>query len=156
MVPSHACPKPPRSLQSRLMSERSVGIALLGCGIVGGGVVKILTEQREMLRRRTGVSFDVRHVVVRDPSKGRGISASIKPTTDAKAAIEAKETDVVIELMGGTGAAKVAIEQALRLGKPVVTANKSLLAGHGAELFALARKHETCIAFEASAGGRVP
>jgi homoserine dehydrogenase len=139
------------------MPERSIGIALLGCGIVGGGVVKILTEQREMLRRRTGIAFDVRHVVVRDPAKARGVlPAGLKAATDAKAAIEAKDTDVVIELMGGTGAAKAAVEQALRLGKPVVTANKSLLAANGAELFSLAKKHEACIAFEASAGGGVP
>lgn len=138
------------------MPERSIGIALLGCGVVGGGVVKILTEQREMLRRRTGISFDIRHVVVRDPAKARGLPAGLKPAANANAAIEAKETDVVIELIGGTSAAKAAVEQALRLGKPVVTANKSLLATHGTELFALARKHDSCIAFEASAGGGVP
>src|SRR3982751_1455017 len=109
-----------------MTTERSLGITLLGCGIVGGGVARILDEQREMLRRRTGISFDIRHVVVRDPAKARALK--IKPSTDLKAAIEAKNTDVVIELIGGTTAAKSAIEQALKLGKPVVTANKSLLA----------------------------
>jgi homoserine dehydrogenase len=140
------------------MPDRSLGIALLGCGIVGSGVVRILAEQREMLRRRTGVSFDLRHIVVRDPAKTRGnLPANLNLTTDPKAAIDAKDTDVVIELIGGAGGpAKTAIEQALRLGKPVVTANKSLLAAHGADLFALAKKHETCIAFEASAGGGIP
>ena len=54
------------------MSERSFGITLLGCGIVGGGVARILTEQREMLRHRTGLAFDIRHVVVRDTAKVRG------------------------------------------------------------------------------------
>jgi homoserine dehydrogenase len=139
------------------MSDRSIGIALLGCGVVGGGVLRILTEQREMLRRRTGVTFDVRHVVVRDAAKPRSQpTPNLKPGTDAGAAIESKDTDVVIELIGGTAAAKSAIEHALRLGKPVVTANKSLLAAHGVELFALAKKHNTCIAFEASAGGGIP
>ena len=136
------------------MSERSFGITLLGCGIVGGGVARILIEQREMLRRRTGLTFDIRHVVVRDTAKAR--AGSFKVTTDLKAAVESKDTDIVIELIGGTGAAKTAIETALKLGKPVVTANKSLLAAHGAELFALAKKHNSCIAFEASAGGGVP
>jgi homoserine dehydrogenase len=136
------------------MSERSIGITLLGCGIVGGGVAKILTEQREMLRRRTGLTFDIRHVVVRDAGKSR--AGNFKVSTDFKAAIEAKDTDIVIELVGGTGVAKTAVETALKLGKPVVTANKSLLAAHGAELFSLAKKHNTCIAFEASAGGGVP
>src|SRR4051794_6442766 len=111
------------------MPDRSLGIALLGCGIVGSGVVRILSEQREMLRRRTGFAFDIRHVVVRDPGKSRGtLPADLKPTPDAQSAIAAKDTDVVIELIGGSsGPAKAAIEQALRLGKPVVTANKSLL-----------------------------
>ena len=137
------------------MSERTIGVALLGCGIVGGGVVRILREQREMLRGRTGITFDLRHVVVRDPAKARGLNVAV--TTDVKAAIEATDTQIVIELIGGSaGPAKAAVEHALRLGKPVVTANKSLLAAHGAELFALAKRHDTCIAFEASAGGGVP
>src|SRR5206468_12403425 len=69
---------------------------------------------------------------------------------------DAPEADIIVELIGGTGMAKAAIEHALKLGKPVVTANKSLLAARGAELFALARKHNTCIAFEASCGGGIP
>src|SRR5436305_12921347 len=110
----------PATLHSRAMPDRSIGIALLGCGVVGGGVLRILTEQREMLRRRTGVTFDVRHLVVRDLGKTRAQSPpNIKTTTDHRAAIESKDTDVVIELIGGTGAAKTAIEHALRLGKPV-------------------------------------
>ena len=137
-----------------MTSDRTFGITLLGCGIVGSGVARILTEQREMLQRRTGMTFDIRHVVVRDTAKTR--AGQLKVSTDFKAAIESKETDIVIELIGGTGVAKTAIETALKLGKPIVTANKSLLAAHGAELFALAKKHGTCIAFEASAGGGVP
>ena len=137
-----------------MTSERTIGITLLGCGIVGGGVARIITEQREMLLRRTGMTFEIRHVVVRDPAKTR--AGNFKVSTDLKAAVEAKDTDIVIELIGGTGPARIAMEAALKLGKPVVTANKSLLATHGAELFALAKKHNTCIAFEASAGGGVP
>jgi homoserine dehydrogenase len=77
-------------------------------------------------------------------------------TTDAERAIDDGKTQIVIELIGGTGAAAALFERALRLGKPVVTANKSLLAARGPDLFALARKHDACIAFEASCGGGIP
>jgi len=137
------------------MSERSIGVTLLGCGVVGGGVVNILTQQRELLRQRTGLTFDIRHIVVRDAGKHRG-DLPVPLTTDPNAAIDDPKVDIVIELVGGTSAAATYIERAIKAGKPVVTANKSLLAARGRELFALARKHDTCIAFEASAGGGVP
>ena len=137
------------------MEEKSIGIALLGCGAVGGGVLRILTEQRELLRQRTGLTFDLRHVVVRDVANQRG-SQKIPLTDDAKKAIDDPKVGIVVELIGGTTAAAEHIERALKLGKAVVTANKSLLATRGAELFALARRNNTCIAFEASAGGGVP
>lgn len=136
------------------MSE-SIGICLLGCGIVGGGVVKILAEQADLLQRRAGLGFDLRHVVVRDMA--RHIARRKLPlTTDAQAAIDDPKVQIVVELMGGTTTAAVLVERALKLGKPVVTANKSLLAARGPELFALARRHNTCIAFEASCGGGIP
>jgi homoserine dehydrogenase len=133
-----------------------IGITLLGCGVVGSGVVRILNEQRELLQRRTGLTFDIRHVVVRDAKK-HAQDASILPlTTDADRAIDDPRTNIVVELIGGTDAAGRHIERALRAGKPVVTANKSLLAARGHELFQLAREHNTCIAFEASCGGGIP
>ena len=137
------------------MSDKTVGIALLGCGVVGGGVLKILHEQADLLHRRSGVRFDVRHVVVRDTTKTRNLPAGVKVSTDPAAAIDDAKVQVVVELMGGLGAS-TPIERALKLGKPVVTANKSLLAARGAELFALARKHGTAISFEASCGGGIP
>jgi homoserine dehydrogenase len=138
------------------MSEASTGICLLGCGIVGGGVVKILTGEAQLLQQRIGVRFDIRHVVVRDPAKHAGAHPNLPLTTDAHAAIDDPKVQIVVELMGGTTAAGALVERALKLGKPVVTANKSLLAARGPELFALARKHNTAIAFEASCGGGIP
>lgn len=138
------------------MSEEPIGICLLGSGIVGGGVVRLLTEQAEMLRRRAGLSFDLRHVVVRDLKKHSSNSPNLPFTTNAEAAIDDPKTRIVIELIGGTSAAGMLVERALRQGKPVVTANKSLLAARGPELFGLARKHNSCIAFEASCGGGIP
>jgi homoserine dehydrogenase len=75
---------------------------------------------------------------------------------DANAAIDDPASDVIVELIGGTGVAFTFVERALKLGKPVVTANKALLAVKGPELFKLAREKNTCIAFEASAGGGIP
>ena len=138
------------------MSEEAIGICLLGGGVVGSGVIKLLTGQSDMLRRRAGLRFDLRHVVVRDARKHAGKLPGLPVTTNAEAAIDDPRTNIVIELIGGTTTAGSLVERALRLGKPVVTANKSLLAARGPELFGLARKHEACIAFEASCGGGIP
>ena len=134
----------------------NIGICLLGAGVVGGGVLRILAEQQELLRRRTGLRFDIRHVVVRDVDKHSVAAPHLRWTTDAAAAVDDPKVAIVVELMGGTVAAGELTERALRLGKPVVTANKSLLAQRGPDLFALARKHNACIAFEASVGGGIP
>src|SRR5947207_6431544 len=110
------------------MAERSVGVCLLGCGIVGGGVARILSEQRDLIARRTGLRFDIRHVVVRDPAKERNGAGKLPFSTDPHAAIDDPKVQVVIELIGGTTLAAELVQRALSQGKPVVTANKSLLA----------------------------
>lgn len=133
-----------------------VGIALLGCGVVGSGVIRIINEQRELLQRRTGLVFDIRHVVVRDLEKHKTQSAILPFTTDVDEALNDPRVTLAVELMGGVEEANTYIEKALRNGTPVVTANKSLLAARGPELFALARENDTCIAFEASCGGGIP
>lgn len=138
------------------MNEAAIGVSLLGCGVVGSGVAKILTEQAEMLRRRAGLRFEINHVVVRDVKKHAAAYPGLPFTTDADAAIDDPRSQIIIELIGGTTTAGTWVERALRLGKPVVTANKSLLAARGPELFALARRHDSCIAFEASCGGGIP
>jgi homoserine dehydrogenase len=137
------------------MADKTVGIALLGCGIVGGGVASILLDQRELLRQRTGLNFELRHVVVRDAKKAdrRG---GLPIGTDATAAIADSAVQIVVELVGGTTTAGDYVRAALKAGKPVVTANKALLASSGPELFKLARAHNSCIAFEASCGGGIP
>ena len=137
-------------------AQRSVGITLLGCGVVGGGVARILAEQRDLIARRTGLVFDVRHVVVRDPAKNRGAGGDLPLSTDPHAAIDDPRAEIVVELIGGTGVAGELVQRALGQGKPVVTANKSLLAAKGRELFALAKRHGTAISFEASCGGGIP
>src|SRR5689334_11988459 len=139
------------------MAERTIGITLLGCGVVGTGVARILAEQRDLIARRTGLVFDVRHVVVRDPAKARaGVPAGLSVSTDPHAGIDDPRIEIVVELIGGTSVAGELVQRALTRGKPVVTANKSLIAARGRELFALAKKHNTALSFEASCGGGIP
>ncbi len=135
---------------------RTIGVTLLGCGTVGGGVVSVLLKQRELLRQRTGVDFVLRHVVVKSEAEYPPNAGELPMSLDANAAIDDPASDVVIELIGGTGVAYAFVKRALELGKPVVTANKALLAAKGPELFKLAREKNTCLAFEASAGGGIP
>ena len=137
------------------MPDQSIGICLLGCGVVGTGVARILHDEGAPIAARTGLRLDIRHVVVRDLAKQRA-HPHLMFHADADRAIDDPQTKIVVELMGGTDAAAKHVERALRLGKPVVTANKSLLASRGPHLFALARQHKTCIAFEASCAGGIP
>ena len=133
-------------------SSKTLGVTVLGRGVVGSGVLDILGRRGDLLAARTGTRFDVRHVVVRDPGK----HADRRVTTDADAAIADPNVGVVVELIGGLDTARRLVTAALEHGKHVVTANKSLLAAHGPELFRLARANDVCLAFEASCGGGMP
>src|SRR4051794_20272538 len=106
--------------------DRTIGVTLLGCGTVGGGVVSILLKQRELLRKRTGVDFVLRHVVVKSEAEYPPNASELPMSLDANAAIDDPASDVIIELIGGTGVAYAFVKRALELGKPVVTANKAL------------------------------
>lgn len=137
------------------MPDQSIGICMLGCGVVGTGVARILHDQADLIAARTGHRLEIRHVIVRDPSKPR-MHTHLQFHSDAEKAIDDPQTKIVVELMGGTDTAAKYVERALKLGKPVVTANKSLLASRGPQLFRLARQHKSCIAFEASCAGGIP
>src|SRR3954462_9924975 len=138
------------------MAEKTVGVALLGCGIVGGGVVAILREQQDLIRQRTGIRLELRHVGVKGEGEYPPKGADLPMSLNANAVIDDPRSEVIIELIGGTGVAGAFIERARELGKPVVTATKSLLALRGPELFAVARANNPCIGFEASCGGGIP
>lgn len=135
---------------------KRVGVALVGCGVVGGGVLRILAEQGSRLAERTGVAFEVRRVVVRDVSRPRAMALPVRLETDPMAAVTDPSVDVVVELMGGVEPAGAVVEAAVRSGKSVVTANKALLAARGPELFRLARHRGVGIGFEASCAGGIP
>ena len=136
---------------------REIGIGVLGFGTVGAGVVEGLFKNGDLIAGRSGIFPVVKKIADLDVQSDRGISlpADIL-TTDAAAVIADEEVDIVVELVGGTAIAKDLTEQALRLGKPVVTANKALLADHGAELYALADVRDTGNYYEAAVGGGIP
>jgi homoserine dehydrogenase len=134
-----------------------VRIALLGCGTVGTGVVKLLRRNAAMLERKLGVPLELVGVADRSlqPDRNLGLTASLI-TRDSAALIKRPDVDIVVELFGGIEPARELILRALASGKDVVTANKALLAEHGEEIFQAAGKAGLAVGFEASVGGGVP
>jgi len=136
---------------------RSLGIALLGCGNVGSAVARMLHEHADDIERRAGVPIEVAGVFVRDPGRARAVPvAAGRFGTDGHALIEDPSVAVVVEVMGGIEPARGLILEALGAGKPVVTANKELLATHSQELFDAAASGGTDILYEAAVGGGIP
>lgn len=137
---------------------RRLNVAILGGGTVGGGVFRALRRNGSLLASRIGVRLRVNHVVVRHPRKHRPIRFPERLVgADWEAAVRDSNTDVVVELIGGTSVAKSVVETALSLGKPVVTANKALLSEHGESLFAKATASNGAgLYYEASVGGGIP
>ncbi len=136
---------------------KEVGIGLIGFGTVGAGVVEVLQRQAALLEQRTGVRLVLRWIADLDLERDRGVTVDRSMLTrDAQAVVEDPQVNIIVELIGGTGVARELVTRALELGKPVVTANKKLLAEHGASLFALAAKQQAELAFEASVAGGIP
>ncbi|MBR5016440.1 MAG: homoserine dehydrogenase, partial [Spirochaetia bacterium] len=137
--------------------DNRYGIAVLGCGTVGGGTAKILVEDNEFLRKRTNIPLFLKYIVdVKfDHAKALGLPEKLYEK-DFDKVLKDPEIGVVVELIGGTTLAKDFIIKALNAKKNVVTANKALLAHYGKELFAAARKNGVVIGFEASCGGGIP
>ncbi|MGL1890446.1 MAG: homoserine dehydrogenase [Spirochaetaceae bacterium] len=132
-------------------------IALVGCGTVGGGTALLLTRDFDFLKNKTGLNLGLKYVVDInfEHAKSIGIPPELYETNYQKV-LDDPEVTIVIELVGGLTFAKDVVTKALGAGKNVVTANKALLATFGEELFALARKNDVCIGFEASCAGGIP
>jgi homoserine dehydrogenase len=128
---------------------------MLGFGTVGTGAYRMLQDNREEIRRRTGVEIEVVKIGIKSPKKRREIKVDCL-TTDLESIVADPEIDVVLELMGGVEPAGALIESALRSGKHVVTANKELLAKHGPKLVHLAAQLGLDLHFEAAVGGGIP
>ena len=137
------------------MSE-AIGIGMLGAGNVGGGVVEALQRGVDRYAERAGRPLELRRVLVRDASLARPGLTSEQLTTDVDAVLDDPGTQIVIELLGGEEPARGYIERALRSGRHVVTANKEVIAKHGAELLAVAAEHGVRLLYEASVGGGIP
>jgi homoserine dehydrogenase len=131
-------------------------VALLGCGVVGSEVARLLTEQAVDLRARVGRPLELVGIAVRRGNRPRpGIDPALF-TTDAEALVARTDVDLVIEVIGGIEPARSLILTALGHGASVVTANKALLAQDGATLFAAAARAEADLYFEAAVAGAIP
>lgn len=145
------------SWRFQVNEERTVRIALLGCGTVGGGVIRLLTQNAEHLAARVGARLEIASVLVRDRDKARVPECRESWVTDEPEQVLGDPTiDLVVEVMGGENPAHAFIERAIAQGKSVVSANKALLARHGCALVAQAAERGVDLAFEASVGGGMP
>ena len=136
--------------------SRPIGVALLGGGVVGAAVARLLAEHRDELAQRVGCELALVGVAVRDLSKPRpGLDPSLL-ATDWRELIARPGVDIVVELIGGVDDAAEAVRTALSLGRSVVTANKALIAQQGAALHALAAAHAADLYYEAAVAGAIP
>lgn len=135
-----------------------IRLGLAGFGTVGSGVAKVIAENGELIRRRTGKRLHIKTVLVRSLKKTRAFDPGpgTSFTTDPSRLWADPEIDIVVELMGGTSTAYDIIEAALKAGKHVVTANKALLAERGRSLFRLADEKGLGLYYEASVAGGIP
>ena len=138
-------------------NNAAIGIGLFGFGNIGAGVVRLLQNNAEVLRRNTGMDLELRRIVDIDTATDRGVTLPPDTLTDDKNTILGDpDISVAIELIGGAGIAKTIVEESLAAGKHVVSANKELFAKHGPELHALAAKNNVRLLYEASVGGGIP
>jgi homoserine dehydrogenase len=133
-------------------------VGMLGAGVVGGQVARLLVEQNSDLAARSGSQLQLVAISVKDLKKPRpGLTNSgVSVTSDGESIVNDPQIDIVIEVMGGIEPARSLILQALKNGKSVVTANKALLAQHGAELYEAASDNGVDIYFEAAVAGAIP
>jgi len=135
----------------------TVRVGLLGCGNVGDALVELVDNEAEEIASRSGVHLAITRIAVRDLNKARRTKdLSRRLTDDAMSVVEDPNIDLVVELIGGIEPAQSLIETALRGGKSVISANKELLATHGAHLHDLAAKAGRDLLYEASVGGAIP
>lgn len=135
----------------------SIKVGLLGLGVVGGGVWKVLNTNAEEIARRAGRRIEVAAVAVRDVAKARRlVGDTLQVVEDGMQIVRDPDIDIVVELIGGDTLARELIMEAIAQGKHVVTANKALLAEHGNEIFKAARAHGVMVTFEAAVAGGIP
>ena len=135
---------------------KTLKVGMLGAGVVGSQIARLLIANKSDLASRAGANLELISIAVKDSKLKRdGIPAALL-TTDAKSIVNDPQIDLVIEVIGGIDPAKDLILTALKNGKSVVTANKALLAKHGAELYAAADKANVDLYYEAAVAGAIP
>ncbi|MGH7884619.1 MAG: homoserine dehydrogenase [Thermodesulfobacteriota bacterium] len=136
---------------------KSINVGLIGAGTIGCGVYKLLNENSEIIKKRTGIKINLKKIADIDIERKRPVTIPKKLfTKDAYEIINDESISIVIELVGGTVIAKEFVLSAIKNGKNVVTANKALIAHYGDEIFKKAEKNKVDVAFEASVGGGIP
>ena len=135
-------------------SQKTLRVGMLGCGVVGSEVARLIVANQSDLASRSGAKLDLVKIGVRNLSRANVAKELL--TTDLESIVSDPSIDLVIEVIGGIEPAKTLILSALANGKSVVTANKALLAKHGSELFAAADKNGVDLYYEASVAGAIP
>ena len=141
------------------MKKQSVGIGLMGLGVVGGQVARVLTERAGELAEKVGCPLVLRKVKVLPSDLSRPQARQMPSqlfTTDADEFFQEPGIEIVVEAIGGESPAREYLQRAISAGKHVVTSNKEVIAKHGTELLALARQHGVGLLYEASVGGGIP
>lgn len=139
------------------MENRQVNIGILGLGTVGTGVARILLEQKELLRTRSSLTYNLKSIADLNWSRDRDLDLSqVHCTTNVSEILDDPGIDIVVETIGGYEPAFSFISKALRNRKHVVTANKALIATRGMELYKIAQENGVDLLFEASVGGGIP
>ena len=137
--------------------RESIGIGLLGLGVVGSGVAKTIFEKSDAIAQQVGCPLRIKKILVRDLTRKRDFDVPQHLlTTDPQQIISEPEIDIVIEVIGGETEAFGYIKEAISKRKHIVTANKEVISKHSLELFALASKNKVDIRYEASVGGGIP
>lgn len=141
------------------MKKGSIGIGLMGLGIVAGQVATVLTEKADMLAEQAGRSLVVRKIKVLPVDLDQPLAKKMPAellTTDDDEFFNASGIDIMVEAIGGENPAREYLKRAITSGRYVVTSNKEVIAKHGAELQALAQQHQVGLRYEASVGGGIP
>ncbi len=141
------------------MNKQSIGIGLIGLGVIAGQVAKVLIDKADALAEEVGCPLILRKVKVLPQDLSRPQAQAMNPqlfTTDADEFFATPEIDIVVEAIGGESPAVEYLSRALSGGKHVVTSNKEVIAKHGAELLALAQQHGVGLRYEAAVGGGIP
>jgi len=141
------------------MGKKSVGIGLMGLGVIGGQIARVLMDKKEILAEQVGCPLVLRKVKILASDLDRPQAREMESrlfTTDADEFFAEPGIDMVVEAIGGENPALQYLERAISGSKHVVTANKEVIAKHGAKLLALAKQHNVGLRYEASVGGGIP